>query len=51
MGDTLSKVALQIVGQTFELWDKGKVALALSRTRLGKDVIFVGNKEETINQN
>ena len=49
MGDTLSKVAMQIVGVSFELWDKGQVVVALSRTRLGKDVIFVGNKEETIN--
>ena len=49
MGDTLSKVAMQIVGVGFDLWDKGQVVVALSRTRLGKDVIFVGNKEETIN--
>ena len=50
MGDTLLKVALQIVGQTFELRDNGKVAVALSRARLGNDVMFVGNKEESTNQ-
>ena len=49
MGDTLSKVAMQIVGGNFELWDKGQVVVGLSRTRLGQDIIFVGNKEETIN--
>ena len=48
MGDTLSKVAMQIVGVSFELWDKGQVVVALSRTRLGKDVIFVGNKEASL---
>ena len=49
MGDTLKKVALQMVGGNFELWDKGQVIVALSRTKRGKDIIFVGNKVQTIN--
>ena len=48
MGETLKKLALQIVGGNHELWDKGQVIVALSRTNIGKNVIFVGNKQQTI---
>ena len=33
---------------TLGLWDKSHIIVALTRTNLGKNVIFVGNKEETI---
>ena len=49
MGDTLRKVAIQVIGENCELWDKAQIIVALSRTKLGKDIIFVGNMEETIN--
>ena len=48
MGDTVRSVALQIVGNNYELWDKAQIIVALTRTKRGKDVIFVGNKNETI---
>ena len=48
MGDTLSKVAMQITDTMFELWDKAQVIVAFSRTKVGKNVILVGDKEETI---
>ena len=49
MGDTLNKVAMQLTGSMFELWDKGQIIVAMTRTKLGKNVIFVGDKQETIN--
>ena len=48
MGDTLNKVAMQLTGSMYELWDKAQVIVALTRTKLGKNIIFVGSKEETI---
>ena len=48
MGDTLNKVALKMTDVMFELWDKGQIIVALTRTKFGINVIFVGNKEETI---
>ena len=48
MGDTLKKVAIQITGGNFELWDKAQIIVGMSRTKLGKDVIFVGDKGQTI---
>ena len=48
MGDTLKKVAIQIAGSNYELWDKDQIIVALTRTKRGLDIIFVGNKEETI---
>ena len=48
MGDTLSKVAIQITDSMFELWDKAQVIVFLTRTKVGKNVILVRNKEETI---
>ena len=48
MGDTLKKVALNIFEIIFEFWGKSQVVVALTRTKKGKDIIFVGNKQETI---
>ena len=50
MGDTLVRVATQISNDStkFKLWDKAQVIVALSRTKLGKNVIFVGDKEGTL---
>ncbi len=50
MGDTLTRVAIQIQrdNSRFKLWDKAQVIVALSRTKLGKNTIFVGDKNETI---
>ena len=48
MGDTLNKVAMQLTGTMFELWDKAQIIVALTRTKLGKNIIFVGDKNETI---
>jgi hypothetical protein len=49
MGDTLNKVAMQITDAMFELWDKAQIIVALTRTKLGRNVIFVGDIEETSN--
>ena len=51
MGETLRRVALQInnLSRDFKLWDKAQVIVALSRTKYGKDIIFVGDKNDTIN--
>ena len=43
MGDTLKKVAIQIAGSNYELWDKAQIIVALTRTKRGSDIIFVGN--------
>ena len=48
MSDRLIKVAMQLTGSMYELWDKAQVIVALTQTKLGKNIIFVGNKEETI---
>ena len=48
MGDILNKVALKMTDAMFELWDKGQIIVTLTRTKFGINVIFVGNKEETI---
>ena len=45
MGDTLDKVALKMTDQMFELQDKGQIIVALSRTKIGRNTIFIGNKE------
>ena len=45
---SLKKVAIQIAGSNYELWDKAQIIVALTRTKRGLDIIFVGNKEETI---
>ena len=33
----------------FELWDKAQVIVALTRTKIGKNVIIIGDMQETIN--
>ena len=48
MGDTLSKVTIHITDSMFELWDKAQIIVALTRTKIGKNTILVGDKEETI---
>lgn len=50
MGDTLHKVATEVSLEDshYMLWDKAQVIVLLSRTRRGKDLIFVGNKRSTI---
>ena len=51
MGDTLSRVAIEISrnDSSFRLWDCAQAIVTLSRTKLGKNLIFVGSKNETIN--
>ena len=49
MGETLNKVAMQITDAMFELWDKAQIIVALTRNKLGKNIILVGDVEETIN--
>ena len=50
MGDTLPKIVTEISyeGNDFRLWDKAQAVVLLSRTKLGSDIIFVGDKTETI---
>ena len=48
MGDTLSKVAMQITNSKFELWDKAQLIVSVTRTKIGKNLIFVRDKEETV---
>ena len=48
MGDTLSKVVMQNTNTMFELWDKAQIIVALTRTKVGRNIILVGDKEETI---
>ena len=51
MGDTLHKVVTEISNERHELklWDKGKIIVLLSRTEFGKNIIFVGYKDDTLN--
>ena len=50
-GYTLNKVVTGISNDHNELklWDKGQVIVLLSRTEEGKNIIFVGGKQDTIN--
>ena len=50
MGDTLHSVATEISmkNNQFKLWDKGQAVVLMSRTNFGKDLIFVGDKNDTI---
>ena len=50
MCDTLKKVATEIPdkNESFKLWDKLQVIVAYSKTKLGKNTIFVGDKQATI---
>ena len=51
MGDTLCSLATEISesNSEFKLWDKAQAIVILFRTRTGKDLIFVGDTESTIN--
>ena len=51
MGATLIRAAMQISDSDPNLrwWDKAQVIVALSRTKVGKNTIFVGDQEDTIN--
>ena len=51
MVDTLQKIAMEVSDQkdSFKLWDKAQVIVGCSRTKTGKDTIFVGDKRSTIN--
>ena len=50
MGDTLSQVAIEISRNksSFSLWDCAQAIVTLSRTKLGKNIIFVGDENETV---
>ena len=50
MGDTLTKAAIEISrhDSSFKLWDCAQVIVVLSRTKLGKNLIFVGDKKESV---
>ena len=52
MGDTLHKIVTEISteGNEFRLWDKAQEIVLLIRTRFGSDIIFVGNKRDTIKE-
>ena len=45
MGDTLNKLSMQNIYAMFELWDKAQIIVALTWTKLGKNVILVGDVE------
>ena len=50
MGDTLIKVAIEVSNSDslYKLWDKAQVIVACSRTKVGKNTIFVGDKSSII---
>ena len=50
MGDTLIRVAIEISrsNSSFQLWDCAQAIVTLSRTKIGKNLILVGDKNETI---
>lgn len=50
MGDTLWRMATEISihDANFKLWDKGQLIVILSRTKMARDTIFVGNIDDTI---
>ena len=50
MGDTEVQIATEIsaTDPNFRMWEKGQLIVLISRTRLGKDTIFVGNKQNTL---
>ena len=50
MGDTLSHVAIEISksNSSFALWDCAQAIVTLSRINFGKNLIFVGDKNETV---
>ena len=48
IGDVLIKVDMQITDAMFELWGKAQIIVALTRTKVGKNVILVGDENEII---
>ena len=50
MGATLCKMATEVNvrGSGNQLWEKGQVLVMVSRTKLAKDLIFVGNRLQTL---
>ena len=46
--NTLSKVAMKITDDMFELWDKTHISVALTITKLGKYLVFMSDREETV---
>ena len=50
MGDTLSIKATRIYlrNSNLEMWDKGKMVVIISRTKLAKNKILVGHKNNNI---
>jgi len=50
MGDSLQSMATEISRQNtnFKMWDKGQMIIILSRTKLAKETIFVGDKNDTL---
>ena len=51
MGGTLPSVAtsLSMADNNYSMWDKVQILVILSRTKLAKDTILVGDKESTLN--
>ena len=51
MGDTLHKVTMEIldINNSYKLWGKEQVIVALNWTKEGKSTIFVGNRRGTVN--
>eukprot|EP00957_Ditylum_brightwellii_P112252 8558519-Ditylum_brightwellii.AAC.1 len=50
MGDTLNRVAMNILRDhnSFKLWDKAQVIVALTRTKLACSLLFVGGKNDAL---
>ena len=50
MGDTLQSMATEIShkNKNIKIWDKSQMIVILSRTKLAKDTIFVGDKNDTL---
>ena len=49
MGDTLTKVAIQVTDRMFELWDKAQIIVALPRTKIGKTSFLLETKKKPLN--
>lgn len=39
---------ISMANPDFTIWDKGQLIVILTRTKRGKDTIFVGNKQDTL---
>ena len=50
MGDKYNRMAISVsdIEKLSSLWDRGKLIVILSRTRITKNTIFIGPKNETI---